>query len=352
MRRLVWVFLCLVSAGAAAQNTGVLEFRGICDASAAVALDENRVIVGDDEAPWLSIYRLDDRTLEATVPLGSSGSGALSSAADAPEADIEAATVLNGRIIWLTSHGRNKNGKVRSERSQLFASHRLNADGTLSDPTFAPSFRGLLTAIAKARGPAYAPLRQAIGDLGKTDKHLAPKKRGFNIEGMTTAKDGRTVLIGMRNPLSDGKAIVIRIENVEDLIDGRASEPTLGSISSLNLGGRGIRDIAWSPAHDAYLIAAGQIDDDDPGPGLAIFTWSAAGEVKEIRAFGDINRDYVRFHPEAVVPLKERSGGLLVPSKKVLLISDDGTKPVASGNACKTAAPSEKSFRGIIRTVD
>jgi hypothetical protein len=209
-----------------------------------------------------------------------------------------------------------------------------------------------LDAIAKAPGPVYATLRKSIGDPKKADGSLAPTKRGFNIEGMTTMADGRTVLVGLRNPLSDGKAIVFRIENVEELVDGRASEPRLGEASTVDLGGRGIRDIAWSPAHGAYLIAAGQVDDDDAGPGFAIFAWSPSGMPREIHAFGDVNRDYVRFRPEAVVPLTERSDGTLAPSKRVLIISDDGTKRVSSGNACKAASAAEKSFRGIIRLVD
>jgi Protein of unknown function (DUF3616) len=341
-----------VCAGAQARNAEIIEFRGICDASAAVALDENRIIVGDDEAPWLSVYRLDDQAFEATFPLGTRGSQMPAFASGASEADIEAATVLNGRIVWLSSHGRNRSGKVRSERYQFFASHRLNLDGTLSDRTSAPIFRGLVAAILKTPDPAYASLRHAIGNLEKQDKAFAPKNRGFNIEGMTAARDGRSVLIGMRNPLLGGKAIVFQIKNVEELLDGQSLEPKLGDVSSIDLGGRGVRDIAWSPAHDAYLIAAGQIDDDHPGPGFAIFAWSESGAVREIRAFGDINRDYARFHPEAVVPLKERHNGNLVPSKKVLLLSDDGTKQIAGGSDCKSATDSQKSFRGIIRTVD
>jgi len=47
---------CLCTARAAGPD--VVIFNGICDASAAIALDADRIIVGDDEKPFLSIYGL------------------------------------------------------------------------------------------------------------------------------------------------------------------------------------------------------------------------------------------------------------------------------------------------------
>ena len=79
----------------------LIEFPGICDASAAVALDENRLIVGDDELPWLSVYRLDTQEQAAKIPLPL---GADDDPDDPPEADIEAATVLGDHIVWMSSH--------------------------------------------------------------------------------------------------------------------------------------------------------------------------------------------------------------------------------------------------------
>jgi len=65
MKRVLLATACsLIGIGAGAQQKEPLQFSGICDASAAIALDENRIIVGDDEKPWLSIYRLDTLTPE------------------------------------------------------------------------------------------------------------------------------------------------------------------------------------------------------------------------------------------------------------------------------------------------
>jgi hypothetical protein len=336
---------------AAAAPPEMVVFNGICDASAGVALDESRIVVGDDEKPWLSVYRLEGGDSDARIPLPqAAGAGSAVAAEDAPEADLEGATVLGGRIVWISSNGRNKNGKVRPERFQLFASHRLA--GQRWSESFSPSFTGLPEAVAATRDASYEPLRAAVGDLDHKDEDLAPKKHGFNVEGLTVSDDGRFLLVGLRNPHPGGKAVLFRIDNANDLLDGTAAKAALGPITTLDLGDRGIRDIAWSPALHAYIIAAGQTDDEAKGPGFALFTWDGSGSAKEIRGFRSVLDDHPDFHPEAVVPLLERSGGELRPSTRFLVASDDGTKPLPGGISCKAASDDRKSFRAVFVNVD
>ena len=341
------VFLILLSAPAVAAPE-LIEFPGICDASGAVALDDKRIIVGDDELPWLSVYRLDTQQQETKIPLPS-GSG---DPDGPPEADIEAATVLGDQIVWISSHGRNKKGKIRPDRYQFFASHRLGPDGSSWQQAFSSSYHRLVNDLVAVSGDDFAPLRAAIGDLTKRDEDLAPKKHGFNIEGMAAEPEGKALLIGLRNPLKHGNALLFRIENARDLLAGAAAKADIGPVLKLNLGGRGIRDIAWSPAHQAYLIVAGQTDDENPGPGFAIFRWTGSERAapQEVQVFGDL-QDVPHFHPEAIVPLMERTAAGLEFSKRVLLISDDGNKPMRQGGVCKEAAESGKSFRGMVRAI-
>jgi hypothetical protein len=327
----------------------MLTFDGICDASAGVALDENRIIVGDDEQPWLSIYRLAGGDSDARIPLPH---GPASTGDAEAEADLEGATVFDGRIVWISSNGRNKNGKVRAERFQLFGSHRLSADQQGWQQDFSRSFGGLPEAIAATTEESYKPLRKSVGNLRKTDEDLAPKKNGFNIEGLSVSEDGKFLLIGLRNPQPGGEAILFRVDNAEELLDDSTSEVELGPVVTLDLGGRGIRDIAWSPAHRAYVIAAGQTEDEDAGQGFALFTWDGLGSPREDRSFQSVLDAHPDFHPEAVVPLLERSADQLVPSARVLVLSDDGTKPLPGGISCKEASKPRKSFRAVIMTVE
>src|SRR5215831_15863209 len=184
---LVLILLC----GPALAAPELIELPGICDASGAVALDDKRIIVGDDELPWLSVYRLDTQEQEATIPLPFSRGDA----DDPLEADIEAATVLGDQIVWITSHGRNKSGKIRPDRYQFFASHRLGANGSTWQQAFSSSYHRLLNDVVAVPGGDFAPLRTAIGDLTKKNEDLAPKKHGFNIEGMAADPEGKALLI-------------------------------------------------------------------------------------------------------------------------------------------------------------
>src|SRR5689334_24331851 len=110
---------CAAQGVASAAPPNVIEFGGICDASAAVALDGSHIIVGDDELPWLSVYDVAGGKLQKKIPLPAQLAGQ-GDPDDPPEADIEAATIFGDQIVWISSHGRNEKGKVREDRWQLF----------------------------------------------------------------------------------------------------------------------------------------------------------------------------------------------------------------------------------------
>ena len=350
--RVALLFLFWI-AGVRSADAQMLTFPGICDASAAIAVDDRTIIVGDDEKPWLSVYDLRTLQLNTKLPLPFGGATAANSDPDdAPEADIEGATIFSGRIVWISSHGRNSKGKVKPDRFQLFASHTIDPRVGTATAGFSRSFRDLLPMVIGSTDAAYDPLHDAIGDLAKRNEALAPKRDGFNIEGLTVTKDGNALLIGMRNPLVDGRAILSELDGFDAFLNGDPSRLSVGKLMLVDLHDRGIRDIVWSPAHQSYLVAAGQADDNDQGPGFALFKWDGSAAPARISAFGDFNRDYDRFHLEAIVPLLQRSGDGFVSSNDVLVLSDDGARPMPDGKPCKTEPESLAHFRGLIRHVD
>src|SRR4028118_890326 len=95
-----------------------LQHQGICDASGAVAVDNDRFIVANDEDNHLRVYSAN----KSGAPLKIIDINDYF--IDNPrkkEVDIEAATELNGFIYWITSHGRNKDGERKPLRHQFFA---------------------------------------------------------------------------------------------------------------------------------------------------------------------------------------------------------------------------------------
>jgi len=108
--------------------------------------------------------------------------------------------------------------------------------------------------------------------------------RWGNVEGITVAPDGQTLLCGMRNPTFADAAFVFAVTGVSDAM--RSLQPDglkVTDLFLLDLGGRGISDLCWDPVTEGYLITAGnsngpRLDPDRPYPpntlDSALFWWS------------------------------------------------------------------------------
>jgi hypothetical protein len=154
---------------------------------------------------------------------------------------------------------------------------------------------------------------------------LAPEvEGGLNIEGLAATPEGK-LLIGFRNPIRDGKALVVPIDNPQELLQGARAK--FGKATGLDLGGRGIRSI--ERVGDAYLIVAGPFGE---GSDFAVYRWTgAAGDAPNRLSHIDL----AGLHPEAL---------FAVPgTDQVQIISDDG-----GFQGCEDRAPADKQFRSIV----
>ena len=102
------IFMAALYPGAMASGQSrLIEFKGICNASGAVAVDDDTILVGDDEVSALSMLRLITGQLSGPkIPLPASYG--------LKEADIEAGTILGDRVVWISSHGRNSKGEPQA----------------------------------------------------------------------------------------------------------------------------------------------------------------------------------------------------------------------------------------------
>jgi hypothetical protein len=290
-------------------------FQGMCDASGGVPLERGLFAVADDEDNVLRVFDA-DRGGPPLRAVDLSPSLPLPKKKKAPETDIEGATRLGELALWITSHGRNSKGKPRPERLLMFAT------------TAAPD-----GAIELVGQPYATLLDHLLGDprlagLGLAEAaKLAPKDPGgFNIEGITATADGR-VVIGFRNPIPDGLAILIPLENPRAVLAGE--DPRFGAPVRLDLGGLGIR--ALSSWRGTYLIAAGPPAD---GGAPRLYTWSGVPDARPT-----LVAEFDGFNPEGFFTPEDRD--------RILLLSDDGTRPI-DGQPCKSLAePARKQFRGL-----
>lgn len=298
----------------------VLIYYGMSDASAAVAMGEEMFVVADDEDNVLRIYK----TNQPSLPVFSYDlTSFLGIEPGHPEADIEGATMLDDTIYWITSHGRNIDGKIRSNRYRFFAVKvKVQNQNVTIGPVGSPC-RTLVHSLLKAENMRYPGLDQATRfDAKKLTKqqrkNLAPKETGLNIEGLCASADGNTIYIGFRNPRPSSKAIVVPLNNPKQVIE-KQQPPVFADPLLWDLKGYGIRSMEYSHFHKAYFIIAGP-HNDDPAQ-FVLFRWS--GKKNEQPRFARvISAD---FNPEALVVFRN--------SPKLLLLSDDGSLAVDVSDA-------------------
>lgn len=303
-------------------TSDIVVFEGTCDASGAVPLDAHTFAVADDENDLLRVYS--DRggppleVIDIGEELGTTHppKGKKKKKKKRQESDIEAATLLNERGYWLTSHARSKDGKFDPDRFRFFATE-VDSKNTHAS-LYGRPYHGLLDDLLAD------PRLQRFRLVDAAEKP-AKDPNGLNIEGMTALADGR-LLLGFRGPRPDENALLVPLENPEAVMQGeraRFGDPVL-----LPLGGRGIRGLSsW---RGRTLVIAGSYDSTGVS---ALYSWDGVGApVLETDAFADLNPEAF-FTPET--------------APRVLLLSDDGEQTI-DGKPCKRLKDDgRKRFRGV-----
>ncbi len=311
-------------------------FRGCADASAAVALDKQRFIMADDEDNVLRIYNWDRPGSDPNCRTDISPSITFDAAY--PEADIEGATWFNNRIVWITSHGRSKNGDYRPGRNRIFATTIAPDGAVVVDGVYA----GLIDDLIAYGKQWDLGLRAAIGTDGsrinpKKIGKLAPKKKGLNIEGLCASADGKRLLIGLRNPrpLINGRemVLIIPLANPEAVIL-KGQSPILQKPVLIDLDGLGIRSMEYAPGLEKFLIVAGSHKGGSNCPPSRLYAFDCKMQKRsKLAVFSNIT-------PEAVFQFAGRN--------EIVLLSDDGTRIIdtSSGPVTNKKLPlRQRSFR-------
>ncbi len=314
-------------------------YRETCDGSGALALDFDHFLDVNDENQGARVFR---RARDG-APLRTIDLSAALSLAPGDEGDLEDVARIGNRLFVITSHGRNTSGQIRPVRYRFGA---LDLSGSAPDIALAPvGSTSLLLEQLLDPGrwtlpdAAVIAALEASSKLGTaSDPNLAPEKQGTNIEGL--AADGAGgLLIGFRNPRPGGRALVIGLANPGEVAGG-VQAPRFTGAAALDLGGLGIRSMAWSEVHRAVLVLAGPHDGGAPGP-FRLYRWSGALGAAPVLA-GTITAP-ASSAPEAVVPYPD--------TKDVQVVFDQGDALIG-GTICKDVAAAQRRFTDAIVHVD
>jgi len=312
-------------------------YRGPCDGSAGIALDLTHFLSLTDEAQVARVYARG----AAGGPLQSFELSAGLGVATTAEVDLEDAARIGDRIYAISSHGRKNDGSLDPARYRFVA---LDVAGQAPNASVvvAASRTRLLTDLLDASrwrtpDPTLLSALQAATRLDQqTVASLAPKDQGLNLEGLARAPSmdaPERLVIGLRNPRPNGRAIAVSLLNPAALAAGGAA--LFGEATPLDLGGLGIRGLAWSEAAGAVIVLAGP-HDGAAGP-FRIYRWSGAPGAAAVLV--TTLSPPANAHPEAIVTYPGTA------DLQVLFDSDD---VVTAGTTCKDGPAGDREFSDLI----
>ncbi len=292
--------MLLLAAGAATEAEFKL-IEGIYEPSGATQLEDGTIVAVEDE-PARPFSLLSPAGLVTRLSAQPLRSGSLLSAAFLELADLEGvAAGESGFAYAITSHSRKDNGKRSAERERLVR-FRVE-DSRITDLEVVTGLRDALV--------------RAFPELDSAARERQVKRdHGLNLEGLTFGLRRQTLWIGFRGPLVKGDAMLVSILNPRRAFESDEGFRFGDRVLTLDLGGGGIRGLAYVPRLSGFLILSQRESGKKESP-FKLWLWNGGGEhsVRRVRIEGvaDLRR------AEAVVPIS------LEGQDKLLLLSDDGS---------------------------
>jgi hypothetical protein len=317
MKKIIFSILaaCACAGQSRAQDTWK-HFRGMCDASALEMLDEDLFVAANDEDNILRVYSrsrpgLPEQSLDFSSFFG------LKKASK--EIDLEGAARIGDVIYWISSHGADKKGKYQASRHRFFATRVVSTNGSHRLEPMGELYSHLVRDLVKV--PELAPYRLS------TASRRPPKAQGaLNIEGLAPTPD-KHLLIGFRNPIPGGRALIVPLLNPEEVIEGNTAR--FGKHHSIDLKGLGIRSM--TPHENGYLIVAGSYDSEGTSQ---LYHWDGKSSGAKL-----LTPRGLPGNPEGITIVPRAGGNIL------FVLSDDGTLEMDGKECKKLKDASLKTFR-------
>ncbi|HEX8288995.1 MAG TPA: DUF3616 domain-containing protein [Pyrinomonadaceae bacterium] len=294
-----------------------------CAASASVRLGADMFLVGSDEDNILRMYAASDFKFIKDFPLGPTfklPDDKIPTIKDKPKTDLEGAAWLSDAVFWVGSHSTSNEGEEKPDRKRIFAHEIKYTEQGLSLVRIGQPYANLVQDLNN--DPQYKNY-----NLPEAAKKKAKEEGGLSIEGLAAGKNN-SLLIGFRNPVVKGKALIATLVNPREVLENTTAKPKFDKPIELDLGGYGIRDITRSNERNSYLIIAGPFSAEKATFRLYEWNGDAGNNPKEIQT--DQLKD---LNPEAIIvfpPLNPNS------SNRLLILNDDEKDPKCAANGFRS----------------
>lgn len=278
-----------------------LTLTGIYEPSAVQQLPDGRFLVVEDEKKHpLSLFTLNADGSVRSTPLVP---GLFQGADDFWKLDdLEGLAIDRAGFIYaLTSHSRDGDGDEKKSRDKLV---RFRIDGE----------RVVDTTVVKGLKPALTAAHPVLAHAAEIRD--VKNSGGLNIEALEIAPDHQHLLIGLRSPLLDKRAIIARVENLAAVFDTGAKPHISATLQTLDLGGNGIRGMSYIPALGGYLVISGPVAREQVHFQLWFWNGQPDAPARRVTAPGVQGFEHSEGISPAVIDGKQR----------IMIVSDDGSR--------------------------
>jgi hypothetical protein len=271
---------------------------GIFEPSAIQQLPDGRFLVVEDEKEHpLSLVTIGSDGHIESRPIEREADNLLGKLDDLEGLTLDAV----GNIYAITSHSRDGDGDEKKARNKLV---RFGIEGSR---VIAPRVVTDLKTTLTLTHPVLAAAAEIL-DV-KTEG-------GLNIEALEITPDTQHLLIGLRSPLLDGRAIIARIENPAAMFTAGEAPRVSSVLETLDLGGNGMRGMSWIPALNGYLVISGPVAREQ----VHFRLWFWNGQPNEPARPATLPGLAGFAHAEGICP------AMLEGRQRIMIVSDDGSR--------------------------
>lgn len=257
--------------------------QGLCEPSGAARAADGSIWVVDDDQP--------DRVFAWQPGAPAATPHLLQAPGGLDLKDPEGLSVADDGALWIVgSHSRSRKGKVGDRAAVV---RGVPADGAVQ-----------VTHQTDGLRPGKDPheLQPLLDGVARVCPGCALSAGDLDVEG--AAWDDGRLLLGLRAPLAGRHAVVVATR-ADDTLRGLPADRVVEAAWTLDLGGRGVRDLARRPGGD-WLVLAGDTGDGPAAP--ALYAWTPGADPVLL---GELTTA-LGGTPEAVVPVGADAAWLLV----------------------------------------